>query len=311
MYLLSGMIVFLFLFFIVLLFLFPFRKGRIVQKICSMEMCEKIALLNKIAEPFGFSYCPSQNIMTTTLDAWQREFGYRVLFDQTAPYFNMVFDCQRVYFEYEHQTWLIEFWKGQYGINVGAEIGIYTAGHLVSPKEYETTHFKSILNSQLFPLSIHLFYREQPLFEFCKCHWWLAGFSMGRYSEPEELSMRASITFPDCSILESFLCSMRQMGYKQDELAVEGLTLTFTFSSPRGDLSYSCQHRGYLRWVQWKNRLFCKLYRFFTKPFTCTVDQVLCLYFYLPFAFRHMFRFQRSPKQKCNRCRRKRRKGSV
>ena len=52
-----------------------------------------------------------------------------------APRFQMVFDALPVYFDYQKKTWLIEFWKGQYGINTGAEIGIYTGSGRWKVKE--------------------------------------------------------------------------------------------------------------------------------------------------------------------------------
>jgi hypothetical protein len=43
---------------------------------------------------------------------------------------------------------------------------------------------------------------------------------------------------------------------------------------------------------QWENRIFLRIYRHITKPFTCTADQLLYLYEYLPAAFRHMLRIR-------------------
>ena len=39
----------------------------------------------------------------------------------------MIIDAYPVYFDYQDKTWMIEFWRGQYGINTGAEIGVYHA----------------------------------------------------------------------------------------------------------------------------------------------------------------------------------------
>ena len=43
-------------------------------------------------------------------------------------------------------------------------------------------------------------------------------------------------------------------------------------------------------WAQFCNRLCCRLYRFVTRPFHCTLDKILYLYYLLPFFLRRMLR---------------------
>lgn len=91
---------------------------------------ERAAQLSVLTKPFGFVCKPEEEILVSTEDAWQRKYGYEALYDALAPHFNMIFDYYPVYFDYQGKTWLIEFWKGQYGINTGAEAGIYHANRL-------------------------------------------------------------------------------------------------------------------------------------------------------------------------------------
>ena len=77
MYILIGILFVICIFFFVIHF---FRRKRIIRKICLMDPCDKLCLFNKLADPFGFYFLPSPNIMTSTLDAWQKEFGYCSLF---------------------------------------------------------------------------------------------------------------------------------------------------------------------------------------------------------------------------------------
>lgn len=275
------------------------RRRALIHKVCSMRECEKLCLFKKITEPLGFTYCQGQNIMVSTLDAWQREFGYQALFDRTAAHFGMVFDCEPVYFDYDNRTWLIEFWKGQYGINVGGEIGIYCADRLLSPEEYGSAWFHSVPDSDLLPISMKLSVEGKHLFELKRLHWWLAGFSMGSFAEPKDMVMRAAITFPNERMLECFVQGLLRRGYKEEELLWSGHTVSFCFVHPHGE-KRSCQ-KWYIRWVQWKNRMLCGLYRRITRPFTCTSDQMLYLYFYLPPLFRRMFRMKRNKKQRPGR----------
>lgn len=282
------------------------RKKQIIRKICGMSSCEKYCKLNELIHPWGFAYLPSQEILTSGLDAWQREFGYYAFFDKTAAHFNMVFDCEPVYFNYQGRTWMIEFWKGQYGINTGGEIGVYYADSIIPPERYGEAYFHSADDMHLLPLSMELYDRECCLFKVHQCHWWLTGFCMGKYSEPKDLRMKVSVTCLDEEMLCGLLEGLLRTGYEINELEVCGLTVTFVFSVPRrGQIAGNGRCGGLLQWVkrisQWKNRQFCRIYLKITRPFTCTLNQLLCLYLMVPFAFRRMLCFRKSRIQRSRR----------
>ena len=133
-----------------------FRKKAVIQKICGMSSCEKADRLCELLHPWGFTYLPSMDVLSSEKDAWQRAFGYHAAFDRSAPHFHMIFDCEPVYFDYRGETWLIEFWKGQYGINTGGEISVYHAGRLLGQKERKNAHFQSVSDDQMLPLSMEL-----------------------------------------------------------------------------------------------------------------------------------------------------------
>lgn len=272
-----------------------YRRRQILCKIREMNCCEKICILDELLEPFGFSYLPDQDIITSVQDAWQREFGYHALFDKSASRFSMVFDCEPIYFNYQGRTWMIEFWKGQYGITTGGEIGIYCADTVLEPSEYAHTHFHSVSDEQMLNLSLQLFRKGELLFFVQGLHWWLTGFSVGRFFEPEELTMKVSVSFPNCDMLRKFVQALLQAGYPRQSLFLCGLTVFFTFSRP-----YARQYRPFFRskLSQWKNRLFCKLFCFVTRPFTFTLDRLLYLYYFLPFCFRRILRFRKCRQQR-------------
>ena len=147
------------IFIIILLFFFVInhsRKKCIIRKICCMTLEEKCNLLNAIIEPMGFSYLADQDIFTSTRDAWQRKMGYQSLYNRGAVHFNMVFDYLPVYFDYNDKTWMIQLWKGQYGVNTGGEIGVYYADHIVSQEQLDTTLFQAVDDSDILKMSMYL-----------------------------------------------------------------------------------------------------------------------------------------------------------
>ncbi|MDO4345324.1 MAG: DUF4474 domain-containing protein [Eubacteriales bacterium] len=290
MYILLGILLFL----CVLFFLINYRRRkRIIRKICGMSRQEKQNRLNVLIRPFGFLYDSCEDIFLSSVDAWQREFGYRALFDRAAPGFQMVFDCEPIYFDYDGRTWLIEFWKGQYGINTGAEIGIYYADRILLPQEYSFARFHSVSDGQMLPMSMTLASCGHPLFHMENLHWWLAGFRMGTFSRPSDLSAHISLTFPDRTIMESFIRSLQKSGYNVKVSCDCGLAVSFSFAEPtfrQAGLFYHfrCQM------AQLKNQLFVRFFCWITRPFSCTEDRLLYLYDFLPFAFRRTVSLRRS-----------------
>lgn len=293
---------FLFIFILLLaLFFFLFshkRKKQICRKLCCMTICEKYELLNRIIEPFGYSYNAKQDIFSTTTDAWQRKFGYRESYNRYAPRFNMVFDNEPIYFNYNKRTWLIEFWKGQYGINTGGEVGIYYSDSIVAPEKRDSTLFNCAEASDMLPINIQLLKNDCTVGILEKRHWWLTIFDMGSYCEPDMLSMNIGITFPNADMMRSFITAMLKKGYRMNDFCIRGLRVNFLYNSGSA-CSLPLRRLLACRFAQWKNRIFCRLYLWITKPFCSSCDRVLCLYYYIPFAFRRMFTVRRY--KKCKR----------
>lgn len=294
MYILIGVLFAVCILFFIIHF---FRRKCIIRKIYCMDCCEKLHLLNDLAEPFGFFYLTDEDVITSRIDAWQKEFGYCSLYNKSASRFHMVFDCEPVYFDFNHRTWMIEFWKGQYGINIGGEIGIYQADSVIPPEQYDRTLFHGVPDTELFPISMELNFKGKRLFSVCHPHWWLTGFRTGSYCEPEDLSMDVSITFPNEEMLQCFVESLMRLGYHECELDICHLTVSLSFSIPHTKQP-RFSHCWRIHISQWQNRCFCKLYQCITRPFTCTMDRILYLYFFLPASFRKLLCFKRNRRQK-------------
>lgn len=277
---------------------FQCRRKKIICKINSMDDCTKCSLLNELVYPFGYDFRCDCGFFSSTVDAPQKQAGYTRLYDYMAPRFQMVFDSLPVYFDYRGRTWLIEFWKGQYGINTGAEIGIYHADTIIPESAYRTARFSCAEEHEMLDCSFRLCRNENE----CICnsgrHWWLTAFLVGCFSKPSCLTLEACICFPNREMLSAFIGGMKRIGCPEDCLSVRGLSVCFVF---RKDTAKYNLITGFWRsYSQWKNRIFCKLYLWVTRPFSCTKDRVLYLYYYLPSAFRRLLRLHRFNKR-CHR----------
>ena len=135
--------------FLILLIWAIWRREMCKSKIRHMGREEKQKLLSDLTAPFGFLYEPGQDIFVSRRNAWQRKEGYEALFDNLAPNFNMIMDVFPVYFDYRDKTWLIEFWKGQYGINTGAEVGVYHANRLIPKNQRKWVHYNAVSDEEM------------------------------------------------------------------------------------------------------------------------------------------------------------------
>lgn len=281
------------------------RKRKICKKLLAMCCEKKCELLSEIIEPFGYCYVPSQDIFSTTVNAPQRSFGYTALFDRYASHFNMIFDCLPIYFDYKGHTWLIEFWKGQYGINLGCEVGIYKADSLVATSQQKYALFHSVDDSQMLPMQISLSQNDTKIAQLNATHWWLTAFDMGAYSSPESLSMHISITFPNQLMMNSFINSLKATNKCQ--YFTHGLKVQICFAYCTS-CNLSWFQKLFYCFKQWQNRQSCRLFLWITKPFSTSLDRLLCLYFYLPSVFRRIFLNKKRKKchkkcyKKCCKC---------
>lgn len=268
---------------------------------CCKEKCE---LLDELIAPFGYCYIECQDIISSRNDAWQRDMGYTSFFDRMAVYFNMVFDALPVYFDYKGRTWLIEFWKGQYGINTGAEIGIYYADRILSEEELSDYLFQVVEDKDMLPLSLELTDNRSndPLACVSKKTWWLTAFCMGRFSRPRELNLDSSLHFPNCEMRCQFVQGLQQAGLSKEHVRICG-NMVYVRYCGKDKCDYGFFTRLLRRLSQFSNRIFCKLYLLLTRPFTLTLDRLLYLYFLLPFAFRRMLTLRRY--RRLSGCRRK------
>ena len=276
---------------LLLLFLNHRRRKKIIKKICCMCMCDKCTLLNELVEPFGYYYISAQDIFTSRIDAWQRELGYCSLYDNAASHFQMIFDSLPVCFNYQGKTWLMEFWKGQYGINTGGEIGLYYADRIVEKRELKRTLFHSVSDTDMIKMSFRLIRNNTDIAHLSGVHWWLTAFKPGCFSRPADLVLQTGIVFPTGEMANAFVKGLLDAGFSGQDIQQYRNRVSFVFRD-------SSQHNGFLRKLrirlaQCANCFWCKVYLFISRPFCLSIDRILFLYYYLPFAFRKTLRIRK------------------
>ncbi len=174
---------------------------------------------------FGFKYSQKDKCFIIAEDAWQRNFGYNELYDASSSAIMITYDTMRVYFEHEGLEWMIQYWKGQYGlVLVGAEIGTYNrpAGSSMS------THYDCATDDMKMLQSMDIYRRESSssnkfkyLFSRSPAFtWWCAGFvpgtlGAGKYNPSAEetamLKVDSKLTLQSPEMAQAFMQGLREV----------------------------------------------------------------------------------------------------
>lgn len=230
--------------------------------------------LNSDLESAGFAYDLKDDLFYSRMDCWQREVGYCKLYDEGAALFNMIMDCEPVTFSYAGKRWLIELWKGQYGITTGAEIGIYnTTREDINSEKFKGTFYETISNQEMLPMSFVLRKNGKVLFRRKAVHWWITGFKLGEFSSVDSLTMDAKIIFPNQEMRNAFVNGLRQIGYQRKEFSVRRRTVTIHYTKPHCEQPIS-RNKVQETLVQQTNENNCKLYRLATNRYSDTLDKL-------------------------------------
>ena len=231
--------------------------------------------IDKGIEIAGYEYDPEQDIFCCNMNPWQRNMGYSRLYDEAMAPFGMIVDCEPIYFEYKNKIWLIELWKGQYDLNTGCEIGVYTANKpLVNiPEVYKYMFYNCANDTERLTMSFTLKKNGKILFSRDERHWWLAGFKLGEYSEPSELVMNLNITLKDNIMRDAFIGGLLKIGYSGDEYIINGNTVGLTFDKPHTPQPITRRDETD-KIIQKKNKILCDRYNDIAKAYTTINEKI-------------------------------------
>ena len=239
---------------------------------------DKIISINDELEPFGFAYDSDSGDFYSIMHPWQRDFGYCKLYDETAPTLSMIFDCEPIYFDYNDKHWLIEFWKGQYGITTGAEVGVYNTkdDSLNIPGLFNGTFYNAVDDSERLNIGFSLVKDNKVLSMRKGLHWWLTSFTLGEFSQPDELTMYIEIHFPNVAMRDAFTDGLIDTGYTTDDFSIQNNIVYIVF-----DIPYSTQPFTRTSFtqdiMQNNNKQNVDLYQNSTKAFTSVIDKLYYL----------------------------------
>lgn len=246
--------------------------------------------LDKAIQLAGYNYDPQQDIFYSTLNPWQRDVGYCRLYDEAAAPMGMIIDCEPIHFVYRDRKWMIAFWKGQYDMVTGGEIGVYSAAlELTLPCAAKGTFYQAASDDDCLEMTYVLKKNGEILFRREDRHWWLTGFKLGEFSEPSELTMDIAITLKDTLMCDAFVSGMIQAGYTATDLRITGNTVQFTFTAPHTPQPLT-RIPETDKLIQAKNHLLCEQYQLITGPYLTVPEKIKALEELSPFLYKKVLK---------------------
>lgn len=177
---------------------------------------------------FGYKYSFRDDYYyTNDKNCWQSNYGFAKFYDLVAPYLLLEYDYVRVYFTYENKDWMIQLWKGQYGLLFyGAEQGVYNKPHSdKAPNIF--TMYNCAGKSDWLDMDMTLYHDKSGNGNYVRelsrdygKYWWCTGFKEGhlRRQEPaSELRTVGTITLKDAEMTRLFTDGLKQLGFGEAE----------------------------------------------------------------------------------------------
>lgn len=279
---------------LLILFLFAFYtyQSFIRDTVLSAPASDKFERINKILLSNGFAYSPDGDYFFMLPDCRQRDYGYCRFYDDTASDDGMIIDCESIYFSYGGRRWLLELRKGQYGLSAGAEAGIFAASaedvHI--PDVLDGPLFESLPDKELLPIDLCIYRKGQLAARRKEKHWRLAIFLPGVFCKPQDLAVKATITFPNREMQKACLEGIKSAGYPDCQILKVRQTVTILFSAPR--TPQPLQRDSLVsKVVLYHNRLMCGEYQALTARYPETIDKLDCLRTLNPHLYHLALRF--------------------
>lgn len=239
----------------------------------------------------GYAYNSNTDVFFSTMWAWQRKMGYCRLYDEGAAPFGLIIDSEPIRFSYRGKRWLIEFWKGQYDLCCGGEVGIYVTEmpDLNIPGFFDGTFYHSVSNRDRLHMSFIMYKNGEEYMRRSDQHWWLTGFKLGEYAEPWELSMDIYIYFKNRGMRDAFLESLKKTGYVEGEFETRKNTVALRFDKPKTKQPYT-RTPSTDALIQAKNKLMCDTYQAITKNLIKLKDKVSAVKNQSPELYQELFK---------------------
>lgn len=167
-----------------------------------------------VVDECGFNYYDKDDIIYSILHPHQEKLGYCYAYDEGAVAISANIDCEPIYFFYNGKEYMVELWKGQYGLESGGEVGVYCreTGEKRGVESVLGKWYAAVGKEDYVSMKFSLYNNEKMFDRVNQKHWWLTGFKWGELTtDPSSLKMDINMVFPNAGMAEAFV-----KGYSED-----------------------------------------------------------------------------------------------
>ncbi len=200
----------------------------------------------------GFAYDMKSGVFYATGEAWQREFGYNEMYDYVAVVGTMPLDTIRIKFEYDNKQWMVQLWKGFYGLVLaGCEVGFYNRP---IDTDSELSAYNVVSLDYYQDIKCDFYYKKnkgaKPTFSRESNTWWLTGFTPSINYAPQtnipNMRVEVTIKFTNKGLYEAFIGGLK------------GVTSIFSNYTGKNKPFYFTENQNFQRkddltvWFEWQ-----------------------------------------------------------
>ncbi|MDR0531546.1 MAG: DUF4474 domain-containing protein [Oscillospiraceae bacterium] len=164
-----------------------------------------------------YHYNPWGNYIYNSKYAFQWLFGFNQVYDTFDFVANCYVDTIRCKFNYGGKDWLVQLWKGSYGVclAIGGEIGVYNKS-----EHFPLRHYFSAVEEDWVKMEMSIYHNGKLLFTrpFEK-YWWCTGFQPGVLEwfliKPRvHVSMVAKLEFNNTAMAQLFARCLAEKSFQ-------------------------------------------------------------------------------------------------
>ncbi len=221
---------------------------------------------------FGFKYSMTDQVFYTAEDAWQRNFGFEETYDNVSGAGAISYDTIRVKFNYNNKEWMMQYWKGQYGlVLIGAELGLYNR----DIGKTSSTYYDCVTDAEKLNMSVKVYRQDTSdqnkynlLFQRSPTTtWWLTGFTPGTLSagsyvinpdETAKLKAEYTINFQTAEQANAFIGGLENTTTIDHNSPKRSRSIKFTglslseYESSTKSAKYAVAENGKTVYMSWR-----------------------------------------------------------
>lgn len=161
----------------------------------------------------------------------------------------------------------------------------------------ETMDSENVFYDKISPeelLDIYIVVRKngEVIFKRKDKHWWVTGFILGEFSEPDELSVDINITLINEEMRDAFIQGLNYAGYSNEEIKIKDNSVEIFFGKPKTEQPYTnIKLLNYT--MQRKNEYLCNVYNDITKQYKTYDEKIDAIKEQSPLLYRQIMNIGR------------------